>query len=118
MDLSIELKDLVERTRKRKVKLEEMQGATFTITNVGPMGGGRFAPIINYPQVAIMGMGSAGMQPLVVEKGGKRYDIEPRLIMPLVLCIDHRVLDGADAMSFMKSLKYSLEDPEQLLMSM
>jgi pyruvate dehydrogenase E2 component (dihydrolipoamide acetyltransferase) len=118
VELSIELKDLVERTRQRKVKLEEMQGGTFTITNVGPMGGGQFAPIINFPQVAILGMGSARMQPAVIEKGEKRYEIVPRLIMPIVLCIDHRVLDGADAMRFIKTVKDALEDPEQLLMRM
>jgi pyruvate dehydrogenase E2 component (dihydrolipoamide acetyltransferase) len=118
VDLSIELKDMVEKTRQRKLKLEEMQGGTFTITNVGTMGGGQFAPIINFPQVAILGMGSARMQPVVIDKGEKRYEIVPRLILPVVLCVDHRVLDGADAMSFIKAVKDSLEDPEQLLMRM
>lgn len=118
VELSLELKDLVERTRRRKLKLEEMQGGTFTITNVGTMGGRQFAPIINFPQVAILGMGSARMQPVVIDKGEKGYDIVPRLILPVVLCIDHRVLDGADAMSFLQTLKDSLQDPEQLLMRM
>jgi len=118
VDLSIELKELVERTRRRKLKLEEMQGGTFTITNVGTMGGGQFAPIINFPQVAILGMGSARMQPVVIDKGEKGYDLAPRLILPVVLCVDHRVLDGADAMSFIKTVKVSLQDPEQLLMRM
>ena len=118
VELSVELKDLVDRTRRRKIKLEELQGGTFTITNVGPMGGGQFAPIINFPQVAILGMGSARMQPAVMEKGEKQYEIEPRLIMPIVLCVDHRVLDGADAMGFMKTVKGALSDPEQLLMRM
>jgi pyruvate dehydrogenase E2 component (dihydrolipoamide acetyltransferase) len=67
LELSIELKDLVDRTRERKVKLEEMQGGTFTITNVGPMGGGYFAPIINFPEVAILGMGAARMQPTAIQ---------------------------------------------------
>jgi pyruvate dehydrogenase E2 component (dihydrolipoamide acetyltransferase) len=118
VELSMELKDLVDRTRQRKIKLEELQGGTFTITNVGPMGGGQFAPIINFPQVAILGMGSARMQPAVIEKGEKRYEIVPRLIMPIVLCVDHRVLDGADAMGFMKTVKGALADPEQLLIRM
>ena len=118
LELSLELKDLVDRTRLRKVKLEEMQGGTFTITNVGPMGGGHFAPIINFPEVAILGMGSARMQPAVIEKGKERYEIVPRLMMPVALCIDHRVLDGADAMRFIKVVKSALEDPEQLLMTM
>ena len=118
MDLSIELRDLVERTRNRKVKLEEMQGGSFTITNVGPMGGGWFSPVINYPQVAILGMGSAGMQPVVMEKAKDRYDIVPRLILPFVLCIDHRILDGADALGFMQTFKQVMQDPEEMLMMM
>jgi pyruvate dehydrogenase E2 component (dihydrolipoyllysine-residue acetyltransferase) len=117
-ELAVELNDLVRRTRDRKATLEEMQGGTFTITNVGPMGGGFFAPIINYPQVAILGMGSSTMQPVVRKKGQKGYEIVPRLMMPIVLCIDHRVLDGADAMRFMKVLVDVLEDPDALLMNM
>lgn len=118
VELSIELKDLVDRTRKRKVKLEEMQGGTFTITNMGSMGGGRFAPIINFPEVAILGMGAARMQPTVIEKEDKSYEIVPRLMMPIVLCIDHRLLDGADALRFFNTVKNALEDPERLLLSM
>jgi len=118
VELSIELKDLVVRTRKRKVKLEELQGGSFTITNVGPMGGDRFSPVINYPQVAILGMGSARMQPVVIEKSKERYEIVPRLILPFVLCIDHRILDGADAMAFMQTFKNALQDPEEMLIRM
>ena len=117
-ELSIELSDLVERTRARKIKLEEMQGGTFTITNVGPMGGGQFAPIINFPEVAILGMGAARMKPVAVRKGEDRYEVVPRLIMPIVVCIDHRVLDGADAMRFLKTFREALEDPEELLITM
>jgi pyruvate dehydrogenase E2 component (dihydrolipoamide acetyltransferase) len=115
IELSIELNDLVERTRNRKVTLEEMKGGTFTITNVGPMGGGFFAPIINYPEVAILGLGSARLQP-VVRGNEEEYEIVPRLLMPVVLSIDHRVLDGADALSFMQMLIEVLEDPDELLM--
>jgi pyruvate dehydrogenase E2 component (dihydrolipoamide acetyltransferase) len=117
-ELAIELTDLVQRTRERKATVEEMKGGTFTITNVGPMGGGFFAPIINYPEVAILGMGSSSLQPVVREKGGNEHEIVPRLMMPIVLCIDHRVLDGADALRFMKVIKDSLEDPDELLMTM
>jgi pyruvate dehydrogenase E2 component (dihydrolipoamide acetyltransferase) len=116
-DLSVELKDLVERTRDRKVSLEEMRGGTFTITNIGPMGGGHFAPIINYPEVAILGMGSARWQPVVKEKGLQGHEIVARLILPIVLCIDHRILDGSDAMKFMHLFREALEDPEVLLMT-
>ena len=105
------------RARERKLTLEEMQGGTFTITNIGAMGGGFFAPIINYPQVAIMGMGRATLKPWVIERQNGP-EIVPRLIMPLVLTIDHRVLDGADAVRFLQVVKEVLEDPDELLMSM
>jgi pyruvate dehydrogenase E2 component (dihydrolipoamide acetyltransferase) len=118
MQLSVELRDLIERTRSRKVTLEEMQGGTFTITNVGPMGGGHFAPIINYPEVAILGMGAAKMYPKVIEKDDGRYDIVPRRMMPIVLCIDHRILDGSDAIAFMQMIIDCLEDPEAFLLRM
>jgi len=117
-ELSIELKDLVERTRARKVGLEEMQGGTFTITNVGPMGGGYFAPVINFPEVAILGMGSTRMAPVARQNTQGKYETVIRPMMPMVLAIDHRVLDGADALKFMSALADSLEDPEELLMTM
>ena len=117
-ELSAELNDLVQRTRARKTTLAEMQGGTFTITNAGAMGGGFFAPIINHPEVAILGVGQARMQPVVREKGKGDFQIVPRLIMPIVLCIDHRVLDGADAIKFLRVIIDALEDPDELLMSM
>jgi pyruvate dehydrogenase E2 component (dihydrolipoamide acetyltransferase) len=82
------------------------------------MGGGLFAPIINYPQVAILGAGQARMQPVVREKDKGNFVVVPRLIMPVVLCIDHRVLDGADAVGFLRVLIDTLEDPDELLISM
>jgi pyruvate dehydrogenase E2 component (dihydrolipoamide acetyltransferase) len=118
IELSIELKDLVRRTRERKVGLEEMQGATFTITNVGPVGGGYFAPVINFPEVAILGLGSIRMMPVARETAGGGYETVVRPLMPMVLAIDHRVLDGADALKFTKVLIDSFEDPEELLMTM
>ena len=117
-ELALELTDLVRRTRERKATVEEMQGGSFTITNAGAMGGGFFAPIINYPEVAILGMGQARMQPVVREQEKGDYIIVPRLMMPVVLCIDHRVLDGADSLRFLKILVDTLEDPDELLMSM
>ena len=117
-ELAVELNDLVQRTRARKTAVEEMQGGTFTITNAGAMGGGFFAPIINYPEVAILGVGQARMQPVVREKEKGNFVIVPRLMMPVVLCIDHRVLDGADAVRFLKVLVDTLEDPDELLISM
>jgi len=117
-ELAVELNDLVRRTRARKTSVEELQGGTFTITNAGAMGGGFFAPIINYPEVAILGVGQARMQPVVREKDKGNFVIVPRLMMPVVLCIDHRVLDGADAVRFLKVLVDTLEDPDELLISM
>jgi pyruvate dehydrogenase E2 component (dihydrolipoamide acetyltransferase) len=117
-ELSIELNDLVQRTRSRKTTLEELQGGTFTITNAGAMGGGFFAPIINYPEVAILGLGQARMQPVVRDQGKGDFQIVPRLMMPVVLCIDHRVLDGADAIKFLRVLVDTLEDPDELFLSM
>ena len=117
-ELALEMTGLVQRTRDRKTSVEEMQGGTFTITNAGAMGGGFFAPIINYPEVAILGLGQARMQPVVREQEKGDYIIVPRLMMPVVLCIDHRVLDGADAIRFLNVLVQTLEDPDELLMSM
>ena len=116
-ELSIELNAIVEQTRSRKISLDDLKGGTFTITNAGAMGGGYFAPIINFPEVAILGMGQGRLQPAVIDKGGKPA-IAPRLIMPIVLCIDHRVLDGADAIKFLKLVIDSLQDPDELLISM
>jgi pyruvate dehydrogenase E2 component (dihydrolipoamide acetyltransferase) len=118
-ELAVELYDLVTRTRERKVKLDELKGGTFTITNVGSVGkGGFFAPIINYPEVAILGMGSTAMKPVAKENENGDWLILARLMLPVVLCIDHRVLDGADAVRFLGMVKEALEDPDELLMTM
>ncbi len=116
--ISIELNELVQKTRERKVSLSELQGGTFTITNIGAAGGrGHFAPIINYPEVAILGLSAARMKPVVVKKDATGYEIVPRLIMPVVLSIDHRVLDGADSTRFLEFFRIALEDPGNLLMA-
>jgi pyruvate dehydrogenase E2 component (dihydrolipoamide acetyltransferase) len=108
-DLSQELNDLVERTRKRKVSLEELQGGSFTISNQGGIGGGHFTPIINKPEVAVLGIGRSTLKPVV--KDGK---IEARPTLPVCLSYDHRVMDGADAVRFMTDLVGMLENfPEQ-----
>lgn len=117
-DLAVELHDCVQRTRSRKISLDQLQGGTFTITNAGAMGGGFFTPIINFPQVAILGFGHGRMQPAVVQRDDGSHDIVPRLMMPVVLCFDHRVVDGADSIRFMKVLIQTLQDPEELLISM
>jgi pyruvate dehydrogenase E2 component (dihydrolipoamide acetyltransferase) len=110
-DLSAELNELVERTRKRKISLEELQGGSFTISNQGGIGGGHFTPIINKPEVAVLGIGRSSLKPVV--KDGK---IEARAILPIALSYDHRVMDGADAVRFMMELVGMLEKfPEEEL---
>lgn len=119
IDLAIELNQLVQRTRSRQVKVEELRGGTFTITNAGAMGGGFFAPIINYPEVAILGLGQARWQPIVEQMEPRREPrITARLLLPLILAVDHRVLDGADSIRFLGVIKQALEDPEELMLTM
>ncbi len=104
VQLSRELQDLTERTRQRKIGLEEMQGGTFTVSNQGSIGGSHFTPIIYAPQVAILGVGQGQKKPVVVD--GK---IAVRTMLPLCLAYDHRVLDGANAVRFLKDLIVALQ---------
>jgi len=114
-DLAKELYTLADRTRTGLADIKDMTGGTFTITNVGPMGGTGFTPIINYPQVAILGLGKARLRP-VVKGDADNYEIVPRLILPLALGFDHRIVDGANAARFMHVIIEALEDPENLVM--
>jgi pyruvate dehydrogenase E2 component (dihydrolipoamide acetyltransferase) len=102
--LSKELSGLAARTRERKVSLEELQGGCFTISNQGGIGGGHFTPMVNRPEVAILGMGRGALKPVVRE--GR---IEPRLLLPLALAYDHRVIDGGAAVRFMLELVRGFE---------
>ena len=95
-----------------------MQGGTFTITNAGALGGSRFSAVINHPQVAILGLGQGRLEPRVVTDERERNRIIPRLIMPIMLCFDHRVVDGGDAIRFLRLIIDALEDPEELLITM
>ena len=104
LQLSEELHALTEKTRQRKVSLEELQGGTFTISNQGSIGGSHFTPIIYAPQVAILGVGQGQAKPVAID--GK---IAIRTIVPLCLAYDHRVLDGADAVRFLKDVIAGLE---------
>jgi pyruvate dehydrogenase E2 component (dihydrolipoamide acetyltransferase) len=113
LELSVELSQMAQRTRSGEVALEDLQGGTFTITNIGALGGTGFSPIINYPQVAILGMGRARLQPVVVGDETD-FQIMPRLLMPLVLAFDHRVLDGADAARFLRLVIECRENPVKL----
>jgi pyruvate dehydrogenase E2 component (dihydrolipoamide acetyltransferase) len=117
-ELSIELEQAISRARERNTSRDEMMGGTFTITNAGAVGGGYFSAIINHPEVAILGLGQGRMQPTVITKSHGRHEIVPRRIMPVVLCFDHRVADGADAIRFQRLIIESLEDPDELFITM
>lgn len=108
--LAAELADLSHRARARKLQISDMQGGGFTITNLGGIGGSYFTPIVNYPEVAILGMSRATQQ-YVVRNGQP----EIRLMLPLSLSYDHRVINGADAARFIVKLSSLLSDPFQLL---
>ena len=117
-ELAVEVNGAITRVRAGKHSREEMQGGTFTITNAGALGGSHFSAIINHPEVAILGLGQGRMQPAVVTDERGRHEIVPRLIMPIVLCFDHRVVDGADAVRFLRLVIDALEDPDELLITM
>lgn len=104
LQLSEELHALTEKTRQRKISIEELQGGSFTISNQGSIGGSHFTPIIYAPQVAILGVGQGQAKPVAID--GK---IAIRTILPLCLAYDHRVLDGADAVRFIREVIAGLE---------
>jgi pyruvate dehydrogenase E2 component (dihydrolipoamide acetyltransferase) len=98
-ELSKELEDLAKKARDRKIAAEDLKGGTFTISNQGGIGGAHFTPIVNKPEVAILGLGRGALKPVV--RGEK---IEPRLMMPIGLSYDHRVIDGGQAARFVVDL--------------
>ena len=106
-----EIEDLAGRARVGKIAVDELQGGTFTITNVGPLGGTALIPTINYPEVAILGMGKAQEKPVV-----RDGEIVIRKILPLTLAFDHRIADGADAARFVSEMVRQLSDPNLLLL--
>jgi pyruvate dehydrogenase E2 component (dihydrolipoamide acetyltransferase) len=103
--LSKEVNALAEKTRDRKISSEELQGGTFTISNQGGIGGAHFTPIVNRPEVAILGLGRGAMKPVV--RDGK---IEARLMLPVALSYDHRVIDGGTAVRFMLEIVNAFEN--------
>jgi pyruvate dehydrogenase E2 component (dihydrolipoamide acetyltransferase) len=113
MDIARELAELSELARERKLKSDAMQGGCFTISSLGGIGGTAFTPIINCPEVAILGLSRASMQP-VWNKATNSF--EPRLVMPLSLSYDHRVIDGADGARFTSHLRLMLSDVRRLLL--
>ena len=111
LHLAQELIDLTDRARNRKIDLADLKGGTFTITNYGAVGGMYGTPIINHPEVAILGVGRMKELPVVV--GGK---IETRRMLFLSLSFDHRVVDGAEAARFLNAIITRLEDPDLILL--
>ncbi len=111
MQISGDIVDLANRAREGKLDLSDMQGGTFTVTNVGPLGGTALIPTINYPEVAILGMGRVQEKPVV-----RDGQIVVRKVLPLTLAFDHRIADGADAARFVTELVRHLSDPNLLLL--
>ena len=106
IELAVELTAVSERARQRKLSAEDMQGGSFTVSNLGGIGGTGFSPIVNWPEVAILGVARSRIEP--VYRDGA---FEPRRMLPLALSYDHRVIDGADAARFLRWICEALEDP-------
>lgn len=107
-----ELNDVAERVRTGKFEISELRGASFTVTNVGALGGTFSTPMVNFPEVAIFGLGRALWKPVVLED---HKTIVPRLIMPVFLSFDHRMCDGADAARFAGVILGALANPLRLI---
>lgn len=110
--LAAELNDIAERTRERKITPAELEGGTFTISNLGGIGGTAFTPLVYSPQVAILGVSRAETQPV-----WNGTEFVPELTMPLSLTYDHRVVDGADGARFLRWICEAIENPIQLVMA-
>jgi len=110
-EIATEVTAMAVKAREGTLSLDEMRGGSFTITNLGGIGGSFFTPIINWPEVAILGMSRSSMEPVYRDR-----QFVPRLILPLSLTYDHRVIDGADGARFTSQLVQILSDPIRLLM--
>ncbi len=113
IEIAQEIEHLAAAARERKIKLEDLKGGTFTITNIGSVGGMYSSPIINPPEIAILGVHRIKELPLVVD--GK---IKARKVMGLSICFDHRVVDGASSTVFLNEVMKHLEDPDLMLVDM
>ena len=104
--LSVELSEAAGKAREGKLSIDEMRGGSMTITNLGGIGGTHFTPIINAPEVAILGVSRGGVEPVHIDG-----EFQPRVMLPLSLSYDHRLIDGADAARFLRWLAEALENP-------
>ncbi len=117
IEIAVELASIAERARNRKISLDELQGGCFTITNLGGIGGTSFTPIVNAPEVSILGVSRGSYEPVFVSGEGEegKGRLEPRLMLPLSLSYDHRIIDGANAARFLRWICEALEQPMKLL---
>jgi len=105
-ELSLELNEMAEKARNKKIKPDELQGANFTISNLGGIGGTNFTPIVNRPAVAILGVSRSQMEPVFIDG-----EFKPRMMLPLSLSYDHRLIDGADGARFLRWLCEAMQNP-------
>jgi len=111
-EISVDMNTLAEKARTKKIGLDDLQGGCFTISNLGGIGGTYFTPIVNSPEVAILGVSRGAYEPV-----WNGYGVfEPRLMLPLSLSYDHRIIDGADAIRFLRFVVEALENPIKLLL--
>ena len=106
IELAVELSELAQKTRERKIGPADMQGGSMTLSNVGTMGGTAFTPIVNPPEVAILGVARSQVEPTYIDG-----QLQPRTFLPLSLSYDHRLIDGADGARFLRWVCTALEDP-------
>lgn len=111
--IAIEIGELAVKARDKKLSTKDLQGASFTISSQGNLGGTAFTPLVNWPQVGILGVSEASMQP---RWDDKKQSFEPRLMLPLSLSYDHRVINGADAAVFTRYIATLLADPRRILL--
>lgn len=112
VDIAAEIQEIAMKCREGKITLEELEGGTFTVTNLGRICGTNFTPIVNYPEVAILGMGRSYELPQVVDG-----QIVKRTVLPMSLSFDHRVIDGSDGATFMGWIKEAIEQPLMLALN-
>ena len=105
-ELSIELGEIAEKARNKKIKPDELQGGNFAISNLGGIGGTNFTPIVYRPNVAILGVSRSEVQPVYTDG-----EFEPRMMLPLSLSYDHRLIDGAEAARYLRWICEALENP-------
>jgi pyruvate dehydrogenase E2 component (dihydrolipoamide acetyltransferase) len=106
LELAVEITDLADRARGKKINPDEMEGGSFTISNQGGIGGTQFTPVVFWPQAAILGVSRAAVEPVYIDG-----ELRPRRILPLALSYDHRIADGADAARFLRWVCESIEQP-------